>query len=141
MKQIHLKRIHTLFQNSRALRWGVGSGTLPLGNPQSQYHLPSGVWGPFTPATKLIGARGWESVPHRSLWGCLLAGRRRYRVVQGTEETSRGPETREETAGITDKEDTVSGETQRDRQARNPRQLRHGGAGNKTRGRTKQQRN
>ena len=62
-------------------------------------------------------------------------------MVQGTEETSRGPETREETAGITDKEDTVSGETQRDRQARNPRPLRHGGAGNKTRGRTKQQRN
>ena len=47
----------------------MGSGTLPLGNPQSQYHHPSGVWGPFTPAIKLIGARGWESVAHRSLWG------------------------------------------------------------------------
>lgn len=33
-------------------------------------------------------------------------------MVQGTEETSRGPETREETAGITDKEDTQWGDTE-----------------------------
>ena len=50
--------------------------------------------------------------------GCLLARKRGRRVVvQGAEETSKGPETRKETAGITDKEVTVSGETQRDRQA------------------------
>lgn len=74
--------------------------------------------------------------------GYLLARKRGRRVVvQGAEETSKGPETRKGTAGITDKEGTVSGETQRDRQARNPRQLRHGGGENKARGRAKQQRN
>lgn len=39
LKQIHLIRIHTLFQNPRELGWGVGSG-LSLGNPKSQRLLP-----------------------------------------------------------------------------------------------------
>lgn len=157
MKQIHLKKIHTLFQNCRELRWGVGSGTLPLGNPQSQClsSPPFRGLGPLHPwptsrsskaARKLMGhGAGNQCLTDpsgASHQGCLLARKRGRRVVvQGAEETSKGPETRKETAGITDKEGTVSGETQRDRQAGNPRQLRHGGGENKARGRAKQQRN
>ena len=97
--------------------------TLPLGNPQSQCLLspPFRGLGPLHPWPQQglrlsqgghgAGNPGLTGPCGASPHGCLLARKRRRRVVQGTEETGRGPGT-EETAGITGKEDTVSGETE-----------------------------
>lgn len=112
------------------------------------YHLPSGARGSFIPAptsrssnaaTKLIGALAWGSMPNRSLWyqssGLTADHRSRWRAVNGKWETGRGLEDRDrrrgDRAGVSPGGHRHSGETHKERQARNTRQLRDGGAENK----------
>lgn len=97
----------------RSGEWPLSPWEIP--KVSAFYRLPPGAWGPFTPGRNQEAARlrlsqeghgagnpGLTGPCGASPHGCLLACKRRRRVVQGTEET----------AGITGKEDPVSGETE-----------------------------
>lgn len=71
LKQIHLIRMHTLFQNPRELRRRVGSVAWEIPIASDFYQLPSEAGGSFTPSlnqgvARLTGALGQG--PNGSLW-------------------------------------------------------------------------
>lgn len=57
LEQMHLMRTHTLFQNPRELRRGVGSVAWETGTAKDFYQLPSGASGSFPSSLNQGGAR------------------------------------------------------------------------------------